>query len=151
MHPDLGNLLLELKDLSLVARTDYEELLTNLSRMEVLLTFSQLFSQTKGRVPVIAGLPSSLPILLRSHTSSYNFLPGGVFQFSNVSTHSAQFLFPKPPHTLCSIISNLLSQMQICKSLSAFIVFSTHAFAQEAVRDLLSIREAIRLVEVVFQ
>ena len=37
LHPDLGNLLLELKDLGLVARTDYEELLTNLSRMEVLL------------------------------------------------------------------------------------------------------------------
>ena len=37
MHPDLGNLLLELKDLGLVARTDFEELLTNLSRMEVLM------------------------------------------------------------------------------------------------------------------
>ena len=37
MHPDLGNLLLELRDLGLVARTDFEELLTNLSRMEVLM------------------------------------------------------------------------------------------------------------------
>ena len=35
LHPGLGNLLLELKDLGLVARTDYEELLTNLARMEV--------------------------------------------------------------------------------------------------------------------
>ena len=30
LQPNLGNLLLELKDLGLVARTDYEELLTNL-------------------------------------------------------------------------------------------------------------------------
>ena len=43
LQPNLGNLLLELKDLGLVARTDYEELLTNLSRMEVLLKCSQLF------------------------------------------------------------------------------------------------------------
>ena len=48
LQPNLGNLLLELKDLGLVARTDYEELLTNLSRMEVLLyTFSTILTNTR--------------------------------------------------------------------------------------------------------
>ena len=76
MHPDLGNLLLELKDLGLVARTDFEELLTNLSRMEVLMYRASHTTHTfTGGMQVFAGILFPLPFFLFCHTRSYNILP----------------------------------------------------------------------------
>ena len=114
--------------------------------------FSKLFRQTIGGVPVITGLPSPLPFLLLRHTSSHNFLPRGAFQFANVSTHLAFSLYKT---TTCSqeAFINLLSKCHTCTLIvflpSLFSLPNIHAIhVQEAVRDLLSIREAIRLVEV---
>ena len=65
MHPDLGNLLLELKDLGLVARTDFEELLTNLSRMEVLMYRASHTTHTfTGGMQVYTWIFIPLPFVL---------------------------------------------------------------------------------------